>query len=318
MNVRMSFARDIFARIAVLFVWVGLIERFAIAEPPITALAVSSDGDRYITGSQAGIHILNSSNHELLGSLDTQLVHVHDLCWSADGNFLIAAGGSPAEYGAAEIYSWPSAERVRSLRIADDLIYRVHMLSEGNCLLTSGHENQCWMVSIDGRQRVSYAGHSRSVLAIRPLLSKGLFLSGGVDQTIQLWTEKGKHIRTLNNHTGSVTDLVMQEMQTTSGEGRLISTSEDRTVRLWQPEIGRMVRFVRLGSIPRRVVNLADGDLAVGCDDGTVIVIDPLEMKIVSTHQSQIKQIYELVRFREGVLVAGVGGVKSIEFGREK
>ena len=98
----------------------------------------------------------------------------------------------------------------------------------------------------------------------------------------------------------------------------MISTSEDRTVRLWQPEIGRMVRFVRLGSIPRRVVNLADGDLAVGCDDGTVIVIDPLEMKIVSTHQSQIKQIYELVRFREGVLVAGVGGVESIEFGREK
>lgn len=311
----MSYGIRIFAWIAATSLWGASIERFVIAKPPITALAVSPDGTRYITGSQDGIHILDSSNHETLGSLDTKLAHVHDLCWSADGTSLIAAGGNPAEYGAAEIYSWPSAKRMSFLRIADDLIYRVHMSTEGNQLLACGHDNPCWMVGIDGTNKVRFMVHSRSVLAIRPLSNQRLFVSGGVDQTIQLWTEDGKHIRTFNNHTGSVTDLLIPELPSINGN-QLISTSEDRTVRLWQPEIGRMVRFVRLGSIPRRVVNLCDGQLAVGCDDGTVVVIDPVEMKIVSTHQSMIKPIYELVRFHEGVLVAGLGGVESIDFGR--
>jgi WD40 repeat protein len=308
----MTFAINAISRTALLIAVLGYTERCAIAQPPITALAISSSGQQYITGSQAGISIHNIGDQALLRSVDTQLEQVHDLCLSSDGAYLIAAGGSPAEQGTIEFYSWPQAERIRSLSLSEDLIYRIQTTSDGKFLVASGHENRCWLVSMDGKVRVSYANHSRPVLATTPMPANTSFLSGGTDQTIQLWSAAGERIRTLSNHTGSVTDMAVQVSPETNLV-HLISTSEDRSVRLWQPEIGRMVRFVRLESIPRRVIWLSDSRLVVACDDGTISIIDSLEMKILWTHQSQIKPIYELARFRDSVMVAGVGGVESVK-----
>jgi WD40 repeat protein len=57
----------------------------------------------------------------------------------------------------------------------------------------------------------------------------------------------------------------------------LASVSDDRTVRFWQPTIGRMVRFVRLeGAVPLAVAWMPAGEAIVAsCTDGRVRLVDP-------------------------------------------
>jgi WD40 repeat protein len=59
------------------------------------------------------------------------------------------------------------------------------------------------------------------------------------------------------------------------------SAGEDRTVRFWQPTIGRMIRFVRLKAAPLDVAWLNDGSrIVVACTDGHIRLIDPELVKV--------------------------------------
>ncbi len=128
-------------------------------------------------------------------------------------------------------------------------------------------------------------------------------MSAGIDNTIQLWSHSGQRQRSLDNHTHPVTDL---EILSDADSARLqvISTSEDGTVRLWQPDIGRMVKFLRLPSIPRCVAWHRENRIFVGCDNGKVCEIEIDEMKIEREFQTNIRPIHELVVSKEFLLSA--------------
>ncbi|MCC6510436.1 MAG: WD40 repeat domain-containing protein, partial [Pirellulaceae bacterium] len=141
------------------------------------------------------------------------------------------------------------------------------------------------------------------------------------DQTIQLWSvASGQRERGLDNHTGTIHDLAVQPSagQAGSAPPLMATVSEDRSVRLWQPTIGRLVRFARLDSVPRcvqwgeSVGKATDGrkTLIVGCDDGSVRVLDTDDMSIIQSISTPIRPIYELVIVPGGreVIVGGEGG----------
>lgn len=91
--------------------------------PPVTAAVFTPDGKRLVTGSQAGIRVLDWPSLKPAGSISTQLSHVHDLVFSADGNQLAAVGGRPADEGTLELYRWPESGPEQKLLLHDDLIY---------------------------------------------------------------------------------------------------------------------------------------------------------------------------------------------------
>jgi WD40 repeat protein len=83
-------------------------------------------------------------------------------------------------------------------------------------------------------------------------------------------------LRTLDNHTATVHDLAVRPGQPGDAPPLVASVSDDRTLRLWQPTIGRMVRFAKLSSPPLAVAWSADGKrLATSCIDGHLRVLDP-------------------------------------------
>jgi len=62
----------------------------------------------------------------------------------------------------------------------------------------------------------------------------------------------------------------------------VVSVGGDRTVRFWQPEIGRLVRFARLEAIPLAAVWSPDGATAhVACRDGRVRSVQAENAKVV-------------------------------------
>jgi WD40 repeat protein len=247
-----------------------------LAAPPITAAAFAPDGTQVLIGSQAGIEVLSWPELKHVADIKTSLLHVHDLSFSPDGKTLLAAGGSPGEKGSVEVLSWPNAELQKSISEHPDLVYRVAWSPQGNQFATAGADGICQVFDVTGKKLARYEGHSRAVLAIVYLPYGKDIVSAGIDQTLQLWdSSTGKQLRTLDNHLATVNDLAVRPGSKPDELPVVVSVSDDRTVRLWQPTIGRLMRFARLESPVRCVAWSTYGEeIVVGCNDGSLVKID--------------------------------------------
>ena len=90
------------------------------------------------------------------------------------------------------------------------------------------------------------------------------------------------------------------------------SVSADHTVRLWQPTIGRMVRFAKLKATPLAVAWLPDASaVVVASDNGHVLLIDPDSARIMQDIPAIDGHAYSLaVHPHDGsALIGGSGEV---------
>ena len=87
-------------------------------------------------------------------------------------------------------------------------------------------------------------------------------------------------IRTLNQHTGRIHALALRP--SVGGLPMVASAASDRTIRFWQPTIGRMVRYIRLESEALSLGWLSDGEhIAAACSDGKLRIIDTVEVQVL-------------------------------------
>ena len=289
---------------------------------PITSLALTPDGEHVLLGSQRGIEIRDWPSMKLDGQVATDLELVHDLSFSADGKWLLAAGGTPAVAGIVEVIDWPS--RDCKLRVAGhrDVVYRTAWAPDGEHWVSAGGDGICRNVDArSGNLRWQYAGHSRPVMAVI-FLQDGIHVaSAGVDQTLRLWNVADQlHRRTMDNHVGTVNDIAMRPSMGSNGELPIVATaSDDRTVRFWQPTMGRLMRFVRLPSAPRSLAWSPDGtQLYAGCNDGRVRVVDPITAEVVAEYPGLRSRIHAVLYIpaAQRLLVAGESGFQVIDFQR--
>ena len=242
-------------------------------EPPITAIAFAPDGKSVVACSQAGLHVYDWPDLNLKRKIKATAVNIHDLAYSPSGDRLAVGGGTPAEEGVVEIFSWPEGNPLRVLSEHDDSVLAVAWRDKSSLASASLDHSIILWDTHTGSPVQSLQRHSRGVTSLCFLPDGRTLVSAGIDQSLRVW-ESGKLIRSLSNHTRPIHEIALRP-----GDSELpmvASVSEDRTVRLWQPTIGRMVRFVRLSSKPLAVEWLTDGSaIVVACTDGHVRVVDP-------------------------------------------
>lgn len=279
------------------------------AEPPITALAVTPDGKAIVVGSQASVRIYSYPDLLPGDFLGCEFGHVHDLAFSPKGDLLAIAGGKPGEEGAVELLSWPGMKRVAIARPHRDLVYRVAWRGDGSAIWTASADRESVLLDdkLAPRQRLS--GHSRGLLAVE-VLPDGSPITASLDQSIRLWDlPKSKPRRVFDQHTDAVSALALRPGD--HGQVWLASASADKTVRFWQPAIGRLVRFARLPSEPLAIAWLRDGSHVVAaCVDGKVYAIDPDTAEVSPPRDALAGWAYSIVAAPEknAVIVGGEGG----------
>jgi WD40 repeat protein len=283
------------------------------AKGPVTAAAFAADGKHVVLGSQSRIEVRSWPEFAVMRTLQVELPQIHDLKFSPDGGSLLVAGGAPAEEGAVEVLRWPSGERIYRAALHADVVYRVAWSPDGSRWATAGGDSLCLVCDAKtGDRRAQYRGHSRPVLSLGYLPDGGAIVSAGLDATVRLWnSETGEHVRTLDNHLGPVNDLAIRR----AGSTVIVATvSDDRTIRLWQPEIGRLLRFARLPSPPRAVAwSLAGDRLLVGCNDGQVRTLGVDDLAISSERDGLVGRIHDLaIGPGAGPLVAGQTGCRAL------
>lgn len=252
----------------------------AAVSPPIVAVVFAPDGASVLTASQAGVRQLTWPDLQPLSQLETKLEQVHDLAFSSDGNTLAIAGGSPGERGAVEIWDWPAAKLRASFAAGDDLVYRAAWSSDGQALALACADKTVRLRPIAGDPPQSIQAHSGAVLSVG-WLPDDLVVSAGIDQSLRLLSAKsGETLRTFDNHTAAVRDLAVRPGEH-AGTPLVASAGGDRTVRFWQPTIGRLVRFARLPSVPTAICwTPAGSQVLAACEDGCLRAVDPVTVEV--------------------------------------
>ncbi len=248
----------------------------ATPQPAVTALIVTPDGKGFLHGSQAGV-VYRPFTSGAEEGLATQLEHVHAFAFSPDGKTLAVAGGTPAESGTVELWSWPARKVLGRFEGHEDLAHDVVWLASGKVIATASADRTIRFWDVADRQcTTTLTGHSGPVLALAVSPDGTLLCSGSADQTIRVWdAATGKLLRALNNHLGPVHSLSFRAPRD-DVPPTLASASTDATVRLWHPATGRLLRIIRHPAPVYAVAWGHDGTcLYSGAKDGQLGRLDP-------------------------------------------
>ncbi len=307
--------RNIWAHFATLIIAIAFLslEPAALADPPITAAALTPDAEQVLLASQAGVEIRSWPQLNLAERLPSQLDNIHDLKFSPDGKTLLIAGGSPAEAGIVKVIEWPTRKMLRQMSDHSDVVYQVAWSPDGTQWASAGSDGICRVYSQpSGDQLIAFEGHSQAVLSLCFLPDGKSVASVGVDQTVRLWDSmSGKLIRTLDNHVNIVNAIATRPQKDNASPAAVATISEDLTVRFWQPSIGRLMRFTKLATAPRAIAWSASGDrLFVGSNDGHIRTISADTAEILNDQACLNGRIHDLVLdpHSDRILAVGAGG----------
>lgn len=253
--------------------------KLATVSAPIHCIASCLNSNILFTsGNQA--FVLNG-NYSEVNRIRTELDVILDIATTK--NEIVFAGGNPGEHGMIEVRGRSNLQLLKRKLIHSDVVYRAQV--SNNRLLTASADQTIEIRSLNDFALVrKYTGHSRMVTALAALNVDNRVVSGGLDHTLRIWdSSTGKTIRTLTHHLDEVVDIQKKPEDIKDALPMVASISLDRTVRFWQPTIGRMVRFRKLDSVPATCCWIpGTSKLLVGTEEGDLLEIDSQTLKTVA------------------------------------
>jgi WD40 repeat protein len=231
---------------------------------------------RTLTGATSTITAVDANNATVVGGAEDGRL----LVWAGDGKPLGQYRAHPRSVTAVSVQPqnsqalsggddgviklWSLPPRPAKSFPHPDPVAAAALSQDGNKLYTGAAGTvRAWNVAQAQVERQFTGNSVVSSVAVSP--SGQVLVSGGADGTVRFWDQqKGMEFLTLGAHNARVTSLALL------GEGRLLSASEDGTVKLWQLPPAPPRPFAHPDQVTVVAVS-PDGDrLLTGCTDKQV------------------------------------------------
>lgn len=266
---------------------------------PITALAFTPDGSLFVSGGDRSVDLRSSKNGAIEKRIECDLPKITSLAFSPSGRVLAVGGGEPGIRGDVQLLAWPEGRRLHRMSVHSDLVTSVAFSADGERLGAASADDNAtvWNITADGTpaELFKLKGHAAPVLALA--FGPNCIVTASADRSLKVWTVEGKLQRTLNQHTEAIHAISFRPGTTTC-----VSAGDDRSVRVWQPEIGRMVRITRQheGAILALAWTPDGSRLFSAGHEGIVRRLDAASDRIEATWKAHDDWIYALAVSPDG------------------
>ncbi|MGC6446557.1 MAG: WD40 repeat domain-containing protein [Rubripirellula sp.] len=293
----------------------SVVSKCGAATPPYTDLAITADGQALIATSQMGAHVVSWSDLKQQKVIAASFTNLHCVAFSPSGEYFVLGGGNPAEEGGIQVFSWPECTPLMTLTGHEDSVMAVAWVGDHQ-VVSAGLDRLLNTWDIRTKKLIrSYRGHSRGITAVCYLPTQNL-VSGSHDVSVRVWgLESTSAVRTLNQHSQPIHSIAVSPLE--SAHPVVATAANDRTIRFWQPTIGRMMRYIRLESEPLDVAWMDERYLIASCVDGIARCIDSTNVKVVGEEPGVEGWAYAVAvhpQERICVLAGSEGVIRKIEF----
>jgi phospholipase A-2-activating protein len=151
-------------------------------------------------------------------------------------------------------------------------------------ILTAGADKTIrkWNIP-DGQLLNIFEGHTDCVRSLA-VINGQQFLSSSNDATIIMWTINGDILKRFEGHENFIYSICIVRQPLKPGQEppknrpyKIVSVSEDKTVRIWDKDSGCLQKIPIQTSTIWSVAALDNGNFAVGTSDGFVYVFAPVK-----------------------------------------
>jgi mono/diheme cytochrome c family protein len=155
--------------------------------PVITALRFSPDGSTIAVSGNREILIHKSDGSALLHRLPGKAERLLAISYSKDGKLLVAAGGTPAQFGEVQIWDVAGAKLLHSATVSNDTVFGASLAPDASRIAVGCADNTVRVFeTATGKELYKIGNHENWVLATVFGLDSKRFVSAGRDRAAKL------------------------------------------------------------------------------------------------------------------------------------
>lgn len=181
----------------------------------------------------------------------------------------------------AKIWDANGKELLFDLKGHESSVWDVKIVDADNYVFLTSSADRTIRKWVKNKEVACFTGHSDVVRALVVFPDGKTFASTSNDGTVRIWDlESGRNIHTLTGHDSFVYDVAVLP------NSDLVSTGEDRTVRVWHGQ--KVVQAITLPCVSVWTVAVLDnGDFAVGGSDSVIRVFTTEESRFASPEEQR-------------------------------
>lgn len=208
---------------------------------PVTAVAFSPDGATLATSGYHEVILWKTADGSILKRITNVAERVYDIEFSADGQKIVVAAGTPAQIGEAKIFQVSDGALLGDLVRTDDSVFGVALSPDGKRLATAGADRAVRVYNFETqKQELLIEDHADWVMNIAWAPDGSKLASASRDKTSKVFDAKtGDSLVTFNGHGQPVYGVGF------SADGKLVVTSgSDKQIRTWNVGDAKQVKAI--------------------------------------------------------------------------
>src|ERR1043166_14222 len=218
--------------------------------PVITALRFSPDGKLLAVSGNREILLHNADGSGLTKRLQGKADRILSIAFSADGNLMVAGGGTPARFGEIQFWDLREGKLLRTAEATSDTVFGASLSPDGTKVAVGCSDNTVRVFETStGKELYKISSHENWVLATVFGIDSKRFVSVGRDRAAKLIdANAGQFLENVNQMRGELAAVARHPKK-----DEIVIGGEDRVPYLYMMDRARNMKVGEEATLVRKL-----------------------------------------------------------------